>query len=78
MILKINTNFHAHKTGEGDAAFNAQAGSGADRSCADASDSFVSDCAVDTKRRGARDLNCAWPTWTATGWMRNWCSPRLA
>ena len=55
VILKINTNFHAHKTGEGDAAFNAQAGSG-DRSCTDASDNFVSDCAVDTKRRGARDL----------------------
>lgn len=53
VILKINTNFHAHKTGEGDAAFNAQA---ADRSCTDASDNFVSDCAVDTKRRGARDL----------------------
>ncbi|PKB14345.1 putative TIM-barrel fold metal-dependent hydrolase [Novosphingobium kunmingense] len=53
VILKINTNFHAHKTGEGDAAFNAQAG---DRSCIDAKDNFVSDCAVDTKRRGARDL----------------------
>ncbi|NCU12833.1 MAG: amidohydrolase family protein, partial [Sphingomonadaceae bacterium] len=58
VILKINTNFHAHKTGEGDAAFNAQAGGGAspDRSCTDAADNFVSDCAVDTKRRGARDL----------------------
>ncbi len=58
VILKINTNFHAHKTGEGDAAFNAQAGGGAsaDRACTDASDNFVSDCAVDTKRRGARDL----------------------
>lgn len=53
VILKIHTNFHAHKTGEGDAAFNAQA---ADRSCTDARDNFVSDCAVDTKRRGARDL----------------------
>jgi len=58
VILKINTNFHSHKTGEGDAAFNAQSGAGAapDRSCTDASDNFVSDCAVDTKRRGARDL----------------------
>ena len=56
VILKINTNFHAHKTGAGDAAFNAQAGGGTDRSCTDASDNFVSDCAVDTKRRGARDL----------------------
>ena len=58
VILKINTNFHAHKTGEGDATFNAQAGGGAsaDRACTDASDNFVSDCAVDTKRRGARDL----------------------
>lgn len=58
VILKINTNFHAHKTGEGDAAFNAQAGGGTapDRSCTDAADNFVSDCAVDTKRRGARDL----------------------
>ena len=53
VVLKINTNFHQHKTGEGDAAFNAQA---SDRSCTDASDNFVSDCAVDTKRRGARDL----------------------
>lgn len=56
VILKINTNFHQHKTGEGDAAFNAQASGGADRSCTDAADNFVSDCAVDTKRRGARDL----------------------
>lgn len=58
VILKINTNFHQHKTGEGDAAFNAQASGGVaqDRSCTDASDNFVSDCAVDTKRRGARDL----------------------
>ena len=53
VILKIWTNFHQHKTGEGDAAFNAQS---ADRSCTDAADNFVSDCAVDTKRRGARDL----------------------
>lgn len=58
VILKINTNFHTHKTGEGDAAFNAQTNSGgADRSCTDAGDNFVSDCAVDTKRKGARDLD---------------------
>ncbi|HMT43498.1 MAG TPA: amidohydrolase family protein [Chakrabartia sp.] len=57
VILKINTNFHQHKTGEGDAAFNAQTNDGApDRSCTDAGDNFVSDCAVDTKRKGARDL----------------------
>lgn len=57
VILKINTNFHQHKTGEGDAAFNAQSNAGGtDRSCTDASENFVSDCAVDTKRRGARDL----------------------
>lgn len=58
VILKINTNFHQHKTGEGDASFNAQsnAAPSEDRSCTDAADNFVSDCAVDTKRRGARDL----------------------
>ncbi|RDV06609.1 amidohydrolase [Sphingorhabdus pulchriflava] len=57
VILKIQTNFHQHKTGEGDAAFNAQTGTNADRSCTDAKENFVSDCAVDTKRRGARDLD---------------------
>lgn len=58
VILKINTNFHQHKTGAGDAEFNAQTSRGpaADRACTDAADNFVSDCAVDTKRRGARDL----------------------
>lgn len=58
VILKINTNFHQHKTGEGDASFNAQSNAtpSEDRSCTDAADNFVSDCAVDTKRRGARDL----------------------
>ncbi|MCW1383643.1 amidohydrolase [Novosphingobium sp. KCTC 2891] len=60
VVLKINANFHQHKTGEGDAAFNAQAGAegtpSPDRSCTDAAENFVSDCAVDTKRRGARDL----------------------
>lgn len=54
VILKIWTNFHAHKTGATDKDFNEQA---ADRSCTDARDNFVSDCAVDTKRRGARDLD---------------------
>ena len=60
VILKIQTNFHQHKTGAGDAAFNAQTNAGeatADRACTDASDNFVSDCAVDTKRRGKRDLD---------------------
>lgn len=60
VILKIQTNFHQHKTGEGDAAFNqqtAKAASGEDRSCTDSRENFVSDCAVDTKRRGARDLD---------------------
>jgi len=50
VILKVLTNFHSHKTGQGDA------GPQEDKSCADASQNFVSDCAVDTKRRGARDL----------------------
>ena len=60
VILKIQTNFHQHKTGTGDAAFNAQAkvaDANPDRACTDAGDNFVSDCAVDTKRRGARDLD---------------------
>lgn len=57
VVLKIGTNFHAHKTGEGDAAFNAQTSGQEDRSCTDRQDNFVSDCAVDTKRRGARDLS---------------------
>lgn len=63
VILKIWTNFHQHKTGATDAEFNAQTGQQApagateDRSCSDAGDNFVSDCAVDTKRRGARDLD---------------------
>jgi|GEM_PF-188955 len=63
VILKIWTNFHKHKTGEGDAEFNSQtkdvakdANATPDRSCTDNADNFVSDCAVDTKRRGARDL----------------------
>lgn len=59
VILKIQTNFHQHKTGAGDAAFNSQSATSVndDRSCTDAKDNFVSDCAVDTKRRGARDLD---------------------
>lgn len=60
VILKIWTNFHQHKTGVGDASVNAQTANssavGEDRSCTNSSDNFVSDCAVDTKRRGARDL----------------------
>ena len=55
VILKIWTNFHKHKTGADDASFNAQSGT-EDRACTDAKDNFVSDCAVDTTRRGARDL----------------------
>lgn len=59
VILKIQTNFHQHKTGAGDAAFNQQSATSVsdDRSCTDAKENFVSDCAVDTKRRGARDLD---------------------
>jgi predicted TIM-barrel fold metal-dependent hydrolase len=48
-ILKTRTNFHSHKTGQGDAGPE-------DKSCTDVKDNFVSDCAVDTSRRGARDL----------------------
>lgn len=54
IILKVRTNFHAHKTGQSDSTFSEQADG--DRSCTDAKENFVSDCAVDTKRRGARDL----------------------
>lgn len=50
-ILRVRVDFHAHKTGQGDS------GPEADRSCTDDKDSFISDCAVDTKRRGARDLD---------------------
>lgn len=53
VILKIQTDFHSHKTGQGDAGPTAAP----DRSCTDAQENFVSDCAVDTKRRGARDLD---------------------
>jgi predicted TIM-barrel fold metal-dependent hydrolase len=56
VVLRMWTDFHKHKTGAGDAAFSAQTTSGEDRACTDARENFVSDCAVDTKRRGARDL----------------------
>jgi len=56
VILRIWTDFHKHKTGAGDAEFNSQSASAEDRACTDARENFVSDCAVDTKRRGARDL----------------------
>jgi predicted TIM-barrel fold metal-dependent hydrolase len=49
-ILKTRLDFHSHKTGQGDA------GPQEDRSRTDDKEHFVSDCAVDTKRRGARDL----------------------
>jgi len=51
-ILKSKIDFHQHKTGLTDA----RTPEAEDRSCVDKSDSFVSDCAVDTTRRGARDL----------------------
>lgn len=57
VILRIWTDFHKHKTGATDAEFNAQTKQAEDRSCTDSRDNFVSDCAVDTKRRGARDLS---------------------
>jgi predicted TIM-barrel fold metal-dependent hydrolase len=50
-ILKVRVNFHAHKTGLGE-----DRPKEGDRSCTDEGEKFVSDCAVDTKRRGARDL----------------------
>ena len=53
VIFKMQTNFATHRTGVDDDAFAAQA---ADRSCTDGGENFVSDCAVDTTRRGARDL----------------------
>ena len=56
VILKVKANFHAHKTGQNDAAFSAQTEAAEDRSCTDARENFVSDCAVDTRRLGARDL----------------------
>lgn len=48
--LKVKTDFHSHKTGQSDA------GPQEDRSCTDEKETFISDCAVDTKRRGARDM----------------------
>lgn len=53
-ILKVRTGFHDHKTGPVAAS---QIPTGEDRACTDGADNFVSDCAVDTKRRGARDLD---------------------
>jgi len=54
-ILKVRMNFHGHKTGKTAEALAAEEAEG-DRSCTDEKENFVSDCAVDTKRRGARDL----------------------
>lgn len=51
VVLKIQTDFHSHKTGQGDD------GPTDSRACTDQEDRFVSDCAVDTTRRGARDLD---------------------
>ncbi|MGE0384169.1 MAG: amidohydrolase family protein [Gammaproteobacteria bacterium] len=53
VVLKILANFPTHRTGITDEEFARQA---ADRSCTDGQQNFVSDCAVDTTRRGARDL----------------------
>jgi predicted TIM-barrel fold metal-dependent hydrolase len=57
-ILKVRMNFHGHKTGEtADMIVAAEAETGeGDRSCTDENENFISDCAIDTKRRGARDL----------------------
>jgi len=52
-ILKSKIDFHQHKTGLTDA----RSPDVEDRSCVDKTDNFVSDCAVDTTRRGARDLD---------------------
>lgn len=51
VALKVRLDFHTHKTGQSDDEFMA------DHSCTDDKDTFISDCAVDTKRRGARDLS---------------------
>lgn len=51
-ILRVRMNFHGHKVktaGESDVT--------EDRSCEDQNENFVSDCAVDTQRRGSRDLD---------------------
>lgn len=50
VALKVKLDFHSHKTGQSDA------GPQDDRSCTDKAENFISDCAVDTKRRGSRDL----------------------
>ncbi len=48
--LKVKTDFHSHKTGQSDE------GPMEDRSCTDKQENFISECAVDTKRRGSRDI----------------------
>jgi predicted TIM-barrel fold metal-dependent hydrolase len=50
ILLKFLPDFHKHKTGLADD------GSSESKACVDEQESFVSDCAVDTRRRGARDL----------------------
>lgn len=52
VILKMQTDFSRHKTGVSDTGTTEEDS----RACTDDKDNFVSDCAVDTKRRGARDL----------------------
>src|SRR5690606_12283986 len=49
--LKVRRNFHQHKTGKVAEDIVEE-----DRSCTDDKENFISDCAVDTTRRGARDL----------------------
>lgn len=53
--LKVKVDFHSHKTGQKDNGPQDEAPI-EDRSCTDKNEAFVSDCAVDTKRRGARDI----------------------
>lgn len=50
--LRVRKNFHNHKTG----VVAEEKVLEDDRSCTDGQDNFMSDCAVDTTRRGARDL----------------------
>ncbi len=70
-ILKVRVNFHSHKTGQGDA------GPQEDRSCTDDKENFVSDCAVDTKRRGARDLSLRIADMDRDGVDAELCFPSL-
>lgn len=53
--LKVKLDFHSHKTGQKDSGPKDETPM-EDRSCTDKNEAFVSDCAVDTKRRGARDI----------------------